>query len=123
MGTHYAAIDIHKTVFQAAVLDPATGEVASERFPAERRRLRDWAERWADKLEAVAIEATTGWRWVARELQALGLEVRLADPGRASALQGRRKQAKTDRLHQPDDRGRVRARAGVWSAGARPRPR
>jgi transposase len=98
MGTHYAAIDIHKTVFQAAVLDPETGEIASERFPAERGRLRDWAERWADQLEAVAIEATTGWRWVARELQALGLDVRLADPGRASALQGRRKRAKTDRL-------------------------
>ncbi len=98
MRTHYAAIDIHKMVFQAAVLDSATGEIVSERFPAERRRLREWAERSRNQPEAVTIEATTGWRWVARELQALGLDVRLADPGQASALQGRRKRAKTDRL-------------------------
>jgi hypothetical protein len=85
------------------VLDPATGEIASERFPAKRGRLRAWAERWADRLEAVAIEATTGWRWVARALQALGLEMRLADPGRASALQVRRKQA----MELPHFRGQV----------------
>jgi transposase len=98
MRTHDAGIDIHKTILQVAVLDPARGEIASERLPAERGRLRDWAERWADRLAAVAIEATTGWRRVARELQALGLDVQLADPGRASALQGRPKRAKTDRL-------------------------
>jgi hypothetical protein len=28
MGMLYAAIDIHKRVFQAAVLDPASGEIA-----------------------------------------------------------------------------------------------
>jgi len=28
----YAAIDIHKRVFQAAVLDPDSGEVVEERF-------------------------------------------------------------------------------------------
>ena len=50
------------------------------------------------RLDAVAIEATTGWRWVARELQERGIEVRLTDPGQASALQGRRKRPKTDRL-------------------------
>jgi transposase len=47
---------------------------------------------------AVAIEATTGWRWFARELQAHGFEVHLVDPGRASALRGRRRQPTTDRL-------------------------
>ena len=30
-----AAIDIHKSVFQAATLDPVSGEVADERFAAE----------------------------------------------------------------------------------------
>jgi transposase len=53
---------------------------------------------WQGKLAAVAIEATTGWRWVVRELQAHGFEVHLVDPGRASALRGRRRQPKTDRL-------------------------
>jgi hypothetical protein len=27
--------------------------------------------RWQGKLAAIAIEATTGWRWVARELEQL----------------------------------------------------
>jgi len=31
MGMLYAAIDIHKRVFQAAVLDPASGEIAEAR--------------------------------------------------------------------------------------------
>jgi len=94
----YGAIDIHKSVFQAAVLDPETGELTQSRFAATREELGDWAMTWEGKLAAVAIEATTGWRWVARELQQRGFEVRLVDPGRASALQGRRRKPKTDRL-------------------------
>ena len=38
--------------------------------------------------QAVAIEATTGWRWIARELQARVVEVRLTDAGQASACRG-----------------------------------
>jgi transposase len=56
------------------------------------------AQKWDGKLDAVALEATTGWRWVARELQERGIDVRLTDPGRASALQGNRRRPKTDRL-------------------------
>ena len=94
----YAAIDIHKRVFQAAVLDAETGELVQERLPATREALTDWATRWAGKLEAVALEATTGWRWVWRELSARGFDVRLAEPVQARALLGRRRSAKTDRL-------------------------
>jgi transposase len=94
-----AAIDIHKTVFHAATLDPGSGEASEERFAAERERLDDWAMRHRGRVGVVAIEATTGWRWVARELQRHGFEVRLVDPGQASALQGRRRRRlKTDRL-------------------------
>ena len=93
-----AAIDIHKAVFQAAVLDPANGEITEERFKASREALVAWIERCDGELEVVAIEATTGWRWVARELQGRGIDVRLIDAGQASALQGARKRPKTDRL-------------------------
>src|SRR5262249_43577252 len=48
-------------------------------------------------VSAVAIEATTGWRWVWRELVARGFDVRLAEPVQARALLGRRRTAKTDR--------------------------
>ena len=94
----YAAIDIDKRAFQAAVLDPESGEVVEERFAAERESLARWAEQWRGRLEAVAIEATTGWRWVWRELVARGFEVRLAEPVQTRALLGRRRSAKTDRL-------------------------
>jgi hypothetical protein len=76
----YAAIDIHKRIFQAAVLEAETGELRQERLPATREALNDWASRWQGKLEAVALEATTGWRWVARELQARGLDVPYVQP-------------------------------------------
>lgn len=93
-----AAIDIHKAVFQAVVLDPADGEITEERFKASREAFVAWIEKWDGKLDVVAIEATTGWRWVARELQGRGIEVRLTDPGQASSLQGARKRPKNDRL-------------------------
>jgi transposase len=94
----YAAIDIHKHAFQAAVLDPQSGEVVEARFSADRESLARWAEEWRGRISAVAVEATTGWRWVWRELSARGFEVRLAEPVQARALLGRRRSAKTDRL-------------------------
>jgi hypothetical protein len=72
----FAAIDIHKHVFQAAVLDPESGEVVEERFSADRESLARWTERWRDQVEAVAIEATTGWRWVWRQLAGQGFDQR-----------------------------------------------
>ena len=57
-----AAIDIHKAVFQAAVLDPADGEITEERFKASKEALVAWIERWDGELDVVAVEATTGWR-------------------------------------------------------------
>lgn len=81
-----AAIDIHKAVFQAAVLEPATGELTEARFGSTRQALAAWVDRWEGQIEAVAIEATTGWRWVARELQARGIKVLLTDAGQARRL-------------------------------------
>lgn len=60
----FAAIDIHKHAFQASVFDPGSGEVVEERFSADRESLGRWAGRWEGRVSAVAIEATTGWRWV-----------------------------------------------------------
>jgi transposase len=93
------AIDIHKHVFQAVVIDPKSGEATEDRFDATREELRRWAdERLVGSECAVAVEATTGWRWVWRELAGRGIEVRLAEPVQARALRGRRRKAKNDRL-------------------------
>ena len=45
----------------------------------------------------MALEATTGWRFVVEELQAAGARVRLAEPMQTSALRGNKKRPKTDR--------------------------
>ena len=37
-----------------------------------------------------------GWRFVVEELQRVGAEVHLAEPGEAAALKGKKKRAKTD---------------------------
>ena len=50
----YAGLDIHKAVFQAAVLDPDSGELSESRFEPSRERLTDWAMQWQGKLAAVA---------------------------------------------------------------------
>jgi transposase len=94
-----AAIDIHKHVFQAVVIDPESGETTEERFAATRDDLGRWTQERLEGRECVvAVEATTGWRWVWRELAGRGVEVRLAEPVQARALRGRRRGAKTDRL-------------------------
>jgi transposase len=81
------------------VIDPVSGEATEDRFAATREELGRWAdERLAGRGGAVAVEATTGWRWVWRELAGRGIDVRLAEPVQARALRGRRRGAKTDRL-------------------------
>jgi transposase len=94
----YAAIDIHKSVLQAALLDPASGEMSDARMPATREALRAWARPLRGQVAAVALEATSGWRWLWRELEALDFEVQLAEPAQARALRGRKRTAKNDRL-------------------------
>lgn len=94
-----AGIDIHKHVFQAVVLDAESGVASEDRFEATPLELASWVHRrLAGEQCVVAIEATTGWRWVHRELCALGIDVRLAEPVQTRALRGRRRGAKTDRL-------------------------
>ena len=72
-------------------------------IPVERIQLQCLTKNWPDENPGQpfgegSIEATTGWRWVARELEARGFQVHLLDAGRASALRGRRRRAKTDKL-------------------------
>jgi transposase len=93
-----AAIDIDKRRFQAAVLDVETGETSERRFGATGEELSEWALPLQGTLAVVAIEATSGWRWVWRELSAGGFDVRLVDPARAEALSGGIKGAETVRL-------------------------
>jgi transposase len=65
--------------------------------PAHREPVREFLERFIGQQLEVALEATTGWRFVVEELYRVGAEVHLAEPAETSALRGRKKHAKTDR--------------------------
>ena len=91
-------LDQHRAQITAEWLDTETGEVSRARVtPADRAGVRRFLARFAGQQLEVALEATTGWRFVVEELRAVGAEPHLAEPAEASALKGNKKRAKTDR--------------------------
>ena len=59
--------------------------------------MRRFLARFAGQQLEVALEATTGWRFLVEELRAVGAVVHLAEPAETAALRGNKKRAKTDR--------------------------
>ncbi len=91
-------LDQHRAQITAEWIDTATGEIARARVaPAHREPVRRFVARFEDRELEVALEATTGWRFVVEELQAAGARVHLAEPAETSALRGNKKRPKTDR--------------------------
>ena len=91
-------LDQHRAQITAEWIDTSTGEVSRARVaPADRAGVRRFLERFAGEELEVALEATTGWRFVVEELRRVGAEVHLAEPAETSARKGKKKRAKTDR--------------------------
>jgi transposase len=91
-------LDQHRAQITADWVDTATGEVSRARVtPGHRAGVRRFVGRFAGQELEVALEATTGWRFVVEELQAVGARVHLAEPAETSALRGNKKRAKSDR--------------------------
>ena len=91
-------LDQHRAQITAEWVNTDTGEVSRGRVaPAHRETVRRFLERFRGERIEVALEATTGWRFVVEELRRVGVEVHLAEPAETSALRGRKKHAKTDR--------------------------
>jgi len=90
-------LDQHRAQISAEWIETTTGEVSRARImPADRAGVRKFLAQFSrDGLE-VALEATTGWRFVVEEFQRVGAEVHLAEPAEAAALKGKKKRAKTD---------------------------
>src|SRR5271165_1297627 len=91
-------LDQHRAQITTEWIDTTTGEIGRARVaPAHRESVRRFLTRF-DGLELeVALEATTGWRFVVEELQRVGAGVHLAEPAETAARRGRKKRAKTDR--------------------------
>jgi len=65
--------------------------------PADRAHVRKWLGRFRGQELEVALEATTGWRFVVEELRRVGAVVHLAEPAETAGLRGPKKRAKNDR--------------------------
>jgi len=92
-------LDIHRKQITFDYLDTATGQVERGQIaPADREHVRAWLGRFAGRDEAAfAVEGCTGWRYIAEELAAAGLEPHLGEPADTAALRGRKRHAKTDK--------------------------
>ena len=86
-------LDQHRAQITADWIDTDTGEIARARVaPAHREPVRRFVARFAGQQLEVALEATTGWRFVVEELRAVGARVHLAEPAETSALRGNEKE-------------------------------
>jgi transposase len=95
--------DVHRKQITFDYIEMESGELHRGNIrPATRESLRGWlhefTEQFSAKQIAIAVEATTGWRYVIEELRRAGVEAHLAEPAQTKSLQGRKKRAKTDRL-------------------------
>ena len=91
-------LDQHRGQITSEWIDTETGEVQRSRVtPADRARVREWLERFRGQKLEVALEATTGWRFLVEELRRVGAVVHLAEPAETAGLKGPKKRAKNDR--------------------------
>jgi hypothetical protein len=95
-------LDIHRKQITFDYLDVDSGQVwRGQISPADREHLAAWlAERFdpdRDGLVELAVEACTGWRYVAEELARAGIIAHLAEPAETAVLRGPKRRAKTDR--------------------------
>jgi transposase len=92
-------LDIHRKQITFDYLDTTTGEVKRGQItPADRKHVRAWLARFAGRGDAAfALEGCTGWRYIAEELVAAGLEAHLGEPADTAAARGRKRHAKTDK--------------------------
>src|SRR4051794_27140020 len=91
-------LDQHRAQITAEWIDTDSGEIGRARVsPAHRDDVRKFFKRFAGQQLEVALEATTGWRFVVEELHAIGAAAHLAEPAETAARRGNKKRAKTDR--------------------------
>src|SRR5829696_8298743 len=91
-------LDIHRRQITYDWIDTDSGETCRGQLgPATRLELRAWLARFTGQQADFALEATTGWRFVAEELTRAGCRAHLAEPADTRALRGPKRRAKTDR--------------------------
>ena len=91
-------VDQHRAQVTVEWVDTVSGEVSRARVaPADRAGVRRFLSGFRGLELEVALEATTGWRFVVEELRRVGAVVHLAEPTETAARRGKKKRAKSDR--------------------------
>jgi transposase len=91
-------LDQHRGQVTGEWIDTETGEIQRARVsPADRAGVQKFLERFRGRELEVALEATTGWRFVVEELRRVGATVHLAEPAETAARRGTKKRPKNDR--------------------------
>jgi transposase len=90
-------MDQHRAQISTEWIDTITGEISRARVaPADRAGVRKFLTRFNGQGLEVALDATTGWRFVVEELDRVGADVHLAEVVQTSGMKGRGKRPKTD---------------------------
>ncbi len=92
------AFDVHRKQITFKWLNTETGEIKRGRIaPGLRETVREFLVPFKGRDAHFALEATTGWRFIAEEISRAGLTAHLAEPADTAALRGKKRRAKTDR--------------------------
>ena len=96
-GAIIAGFDVHLRQITFDCLDSHTGEVTRGRIASEPAAVKEWVGQFHGREVHVAMEACSGWLFVARAVQDAGAVAHLAETVETRALRGRKRRAKTDR--------------------------
>jgi transposase len=111
-GAVVAGFDVHLRQITFDCVDAVTGEVTRGRIASTPAAVEEWVTQYPGRVVHVAMEACTGWLFVARALERAGAVAHLAETVETRALRGRKRRAKTDRqdalwLRELLDEGRL----------------
>jgi transposase len=95
-------LDIHRKQITFDYVEVETGQLRRGQIaPADRAHLAGWLHERLDPTGdgpvEFAVEACTGWRYVAEELARVGAIAHLGEPAETAALRGPKRRPKTDK--------------------------
>lgn len=80
----YCGIDLHSNNCYVAILDDELREVAKRRLRNDLEVVLKYLEPYREQLEAIAVESTYNWYWLADGLKEAGYDIRLVNTAKAS---------------------------------------
>ena len=84
----YCGIDLHSNNHMVVVIDGEDRRVLERRLPNDLAVTLATLAPFKEQLEAVTVESTFNWYWLADGLQAAGYRVRLANPAAIKQYEG-----------------------------------